>query len=178
MEGVEDSRCLPPQNNIRKGEMINRLNKKNCLDMFDLLSKNLDKYNDFYLTFDKQRIFLNNSKTIKKTIKYQEIYGIFEKELDGLLLIYRTKGYRPYVKILAKDRNSEYKLIRFLIRNFSDRDLYCKFKKSNPLTRIIQRYGFIFQGNRGEEILLFRKGEKRKFKLRPKDGDKEEKGDN
>ena len=150
--------------------MIERLNHKNIIDIYEFLSRTKDEYEDFYITKDKTRLFLNDFKLIKKLIKYQEFYGINEGEVKGLLLIYREKGFRPYIKILAENKYTSH-LTKFLIWNFSDQDLYAKFKKYNPLTRILQRYGFVFQGNRGEEILLFRKGEPKKFKVGAKDKD-------
>jgi hypothetical protein len=151
--------------------MLKRLNHRNKIDILEFLSRVPDAYQDFYVTIDKNRIFLKDNKIIKKILKYQEVYGIDEGELQGLLLIYREKGFRPFIKILASDFKYQSKIVKFLIWNFSNQDLYAKFKKFNPLTKILQRYGFIFQGDRGDEILLYRKGEKRIFKVGEKDKD-------
>jgi hypothetical protein len=159
------------QKNYQKGKMIKRLNHRNRIDILEFMSRVSDTYQDFYVTIDKNRIFFKDAKTIKKIINKQEIYGIDEGEIKGLLIIYREKGFRPYVKILASDFKYQGKLVKFLIWNFSNQDLYAKFKKFNPLTKILQRYGFIFQGDRGDEILLYRKGEKRIFKVGAKDKD-------
>jgi len=53
--------------------------------------------------------------------------------------------------------------------NFSEQDLYIKLKKENPLTKYIKYFGFIPAGDRGLEILLFRKGIKILHKMLPKD---------
>jgi len=149
--------------------MIERLKKKNLIDIFEFTHRVSDVYQDFYITVDKTRTFLKNYQTITKVIDRQEVYGLFEKDLQGILLIYREKGFRPYIKILASSRDNQLNLIKFLIWNFSNQDLYIKLKKRNSLSQIIQRYGFIFQGDRGEEILLFRKGEKSIRKIGDKD---------
>jgi len=145
-----------------KANMIKRLNQKNICDIVEFVKKDYDKFEDFYITSDRKRLFLNDSRLVKKLLKKQEIYGIYDKELEGLLMIYREKTYRPYIKILSINKDVAKKLIAFLMFNFAEQDLYCKFKKQNPLTVIIQKYGFIFQGDRGQEILLFRKGIKSK----------------
>jgi hypothetical protein len=167
MEGRAIS--LPHNKSKKEENMIERLKRKNLVDIFDFIYRVNDTYQDFYITIDKNRTFLKNYQIINKVIDRQELYGLFEGELKGILLIYREKGFRPYIKILATSKDSQLNLIKFLIWNFSNQDLYIKLKKRNPLSSLIQRYGFIFQGDRGEEILLFRKGEKSIRKIGDKD---------
>jgi hypothetical protein len=150
--------------------MIKRLNQKNRADIVEFIKKGFDKFEDFYITHDRKRLFLTDSKLVEKLLKKQEIYGLYDSDLKGLLMIFREKNFRPYIKILSSNKESNKKLITFLIYNFAEQDLYCKFKKLNPLTEIIQKYGFIFQGDRGQEILLFRKGIKSKIKQENKNG--------
>lgn len=149
--------------------MIQRLNLSNLVDVKEFIKNTKDYYSELYITYKKERLFLNNEYILEKILKHQEIYGVFEKELTGILLIYREKSYRPYVKILAKDRDSQSKLIKFLMWNFSEKDLYLKLKKENPLSKYIQKFGFIFLGDRGQEILLYRKGIKKINIFKPKD---------
>lgn len=144
--------------------MITRINYKKSIDVYETINRIKDVYQDFYVTINKARVFLNNWHIIKKILNTQEVYALSTEDIKGLLILYREKGFRPYVKILAEDSDSQRDLIKFLIWNFSNEDLFIKLKKNNPLSRIIQRYGFIFQGDRGQEILLFRKGEKRSTK--------------
>jgi len=148
--------------------MIQRLNLSNQVDVKEFIKNTKDYYSELYVTYKKERIFLNNEYILEKILKHQEIYGIFEKELNGILVIYREKGYRPYVKILTKDKNSQSKLIKFLMWNLSEKDLYIKLKKENPLSKYIQKFGFLFLGDRGQEILLFRKGIKKINTFKPK----------
>jgi len=148
--------------------MIEKLNYKNLYDVFEYLGRVEDNYFDFYITLDKKRIFLrNNLYIINKILKTQEVYGLFDNELNGLLLIYREKGYRPYIKILSKNKDSF--LIKFLNWNFKDKDLYCKLKKENELCSLLRKCGFMKIGDRGKEVLLFRKGIKILDKIIPKD---------
>jgi hypothetical protein len=148
--------------------MIEKLKIKNNIDLLDFFNTTYDKFNDFYITKDKQRIYLkNNLYLIKKFLRNQEVYGFIDKELKGIFTLYRTKGFRPYLKILGKDNKVTKDLIKFIIWNFSNIDLYIKLKKDNPLGGILQSYGFKYIGNRGtfdkpgSEILLFR--QKNKF---------------
>jgi len=144
--------------------VIKRLNHKNTNDILEFIHRVKDVYEEMYITKDRKRLFLTDSKLVEKLLKKQEIYGLYDTDLKGLLMIFREKNFRPYIKILSSNKESNKKLITFLIYNFAEQDLYCKFKKLNPLTEIIQKYGFIFQGDRGQEILLFRKGIKSKNK--------------
>ena len=143
--------------------MIEKLKLKNNIDVLDFFNNTYDKYSDFYITKDKQRIYLkNNLYLIKKFLKNQEVYGEINKDLEGIITIYKEKGFRPYLKILAKNNNIVKRFIKFVIWNFSNNDLYVKLKKENPLGGILQSYGFKYIGNRGtfdkpgSEILLFR----------------------
>jgi len=152
--------------------VITRINYKKSIDVYETINRIKDAYQDFYVTINKARVFLNNWHIIKKILNTQEVYALSTNDTKGLLILYKEKGFRPYVKILAEDSDSQRDLIKFLIWNFSDKDLFIKLKKANPLARIIQRYGFIFQGDRGQEILLFRKGERKSNKpLGEKDDD-------
>jgi hypothetical protein len=141
--------------------MIDRLSSRNALDVVEFVNRVNDRCQDFYFTKDKRRIFLTDLKIVSSVLQTQEIYALIDGEIKALLLIYREKGYRPFIKILSDTENNARNIIKFLIWNFSDKDLYIKVKKYNYLSKLCQRYGFIFNGNRGEEILLFRKGERK-----------------
>jgi hypothetical protein len=146
--------------------MIEKLTTKNDNDIYEFINRVKDNFQDMYITLEKQRFFLNDISICKKILKYHECFAIIEENLKGLLIIFRTKGFRPYIKILAEDRGSESRLIKYLIWNHGTQDLYIKLKKINPLvkylTKINQKsgkptFGFEFAGNRGQEILLYRK---------------------
>jgi hypothetical protein len=137
--------------------MIKKINYKKLLDVLDFTLNNEDKFEDFYVTSERKRIFIKDLKIIDKILRYQEVYGFYDKSLIGIILIYREKTFRPYIKILAKDEKTSIELIRFLVTTAGHLDLFFKLKKINPISRIAQRYGFEFMGNRGQELLLVRK---------------------
>lgn len=140
--------------------MIEKLGKSNNIDVYEFIKRVNDRYQDFYITIDKQRRFLNDWDLIDKILKTQELYGSFDKQLNGILMIYREKGFRNYVKILAENREVENRLIKFFFWNCAGQDLFLKLKKQNPLSKFMQHFGFVFSGDRGLEVLLFRKGTK------------------
>jgi len=142
-----------------KRNMIYRLKLKNSLDIYYLVNEVKDKYEDFYITKDRERIFLKDLNIIKKIVKHQEIYGIFDNDLKAIMMIYREKGFRPYLKILSKSKKYIYNLLSYLFWNFNE-EIFIKLKKENPLATTISRFrihrklGFKFAGNRGTEILF------------------------
>ena len=149
--------------------MIERLTKKNLMDVFEFVQRVKDKFQDFYITHDNQRLFLTDFKSIKKLLDKQEVYSVYDKGVKGLMIVYKEKGFRPYIKLLTENRSAESALIKYLMMNYSEQDLYIKVKKENPLAKYIRYFGFIQTGDRGIEALLFRKGIKILHKMLPKD---------
>jgi hypothetical protein len=150
--------------------MIIKLEEKNIIDIIDFLSEFEDKHEDFYFTLDKERKFLkNNWGLVKKVLKQQECYGYFSNGLKGLLIIYRSKGFRPYLKILTTDYNVTNNLMKFFVWNKNELDIFCKLKINNPISNSIKKFGFFIKGNRGKEVLLFKKGFKTLNPIIPKD---------
>lgn len=150
--------------------MIERLKEKNLIDVYDFLEKNEDSFEDFYITKEKQRIFLKkNWSLIKKILKYHECYGLFDKELKGIIIIVKDKGFRPYVKLLAENKKYIIDLLKYLKWNFLEQDLYMKLKINNPLVEQIKKTGFLKIGMRGKEILFFKRRIKQLYPLIPKD---------
>ena len=84
--------------------MIKRLNQKNRADIVEFIKKDYDKFKDFYITHERKRLFLTDSKLVEKLLKKQEIYGVYDTELKGLLMIFREKNFRPYIKILGLNK--------------------------------------------------------------------------
>jgi hypothetical protein len=150
--------------------MIERLKIKHKVEVFDFINKVKDYYEDTYITINKERKFLkNNWSLIEKTLRTQEVYGVFNNGLKGLLIILHEKGYRPYVKLLTENSKYTIDLLKFLKWNFFEVDLYFKLKKENPLTLQIKKTGFIMVGDRGRELLFFKKKMKQLYPLTPKD---------
>jgi hypothetical protein len=143
--------------------VITRLNYKNLYDVVEFLARAKDVFEDFYVTQNKQRIFIKDLKVIDKILRKQQVYAVIEKEITALMIIYREKGFRPYVKILTIKNNCINDLLRVLHWNFNE-TLFIKVKKSNPVGRIavyknksgFPIYGFEFCGSRGQEILLIK----------------------
>jgi len=155
--------------------MIRRLKIKDSINFYEFCLRCQDKYEDWYITQNKERKFISGDlKLIEKLLRYQEIYAEEEKEIKGILIILHEKGFRPYLKILAKDSKTEWDLLKFLTWNNFD-EIYAKLKLTNPLARTLQKqnritkrltFGFIAKGFRGKEILLYRpKQEKREIKI-------------
>jgi len=136
--------------------MITRFNHKNNIDIYELTKRVKDFYEDFYFTKNKQRIFIKELKDIERISKYQEIYGVEEKELKAVVIIYREKGYRTYLKILSEKTDYLYDIFKFIAWNFEKTELFIKTKKNNPIAKVAQRFFFNFLGSRGEEILLIK----------------------
>jgi len=149
--------------------MIKRINYKYAIDVFEFIKRVKDKYEDMYITENKERIFLKDLKIIEKLLRFQEVYVLEEKEIKGILLIYRSKGFRPYVKLLVENSKYTIDLLKFLKWNYFEKDLYAKFKKENPLSTMIIKTGFIKIGDRGRELLFFKKGLKQMYPITPKD---------
>lgn len=150
--------------------MIQRLKLKNTIDVYEFLSRINDRFEDFYITKEKERYFLkNNWSLIEKILQKQEVYGIFSNSLKAIMIIVRDKGFRPYVKLLAENNKYTIDLLKFLKWNFFEKDLYFKLKKENPLSEQIKKTGFIMIGDRGRELLFFKRGMKQLYKMTPKD---------
>ena len=150
--------------------MIIRLKIQNKSDIYDFLSRVNDRFEDFYLTKDKERHFLkNNCSLIEKVLKYQEVYGLDNNGLKAIMIIVRDKGFRPYVKLLTENSKYTIDMLKFLKWNYFEKDLYLKVKKENPLATMIIKTGFIKIGDRGRELLFFKKGLKQMYPMTPKD---------
>lgn len=150
--------------------MIIRLKTQNKIDVYDFLSRINDKFEDFYLTENKERKFLkNNWSLIEKILQKQEVYGLFCNGLKAIMIIVREKSFRPYIKLLAENSKYMIDLLKFLKWNYFEKDLYLKLKKENPLTQMIKKTGFVKVGNRGSEDLFFKKGLKQMYPITPKD---------
>ena len=122
--------------------MIQRLNTKNLIDLMEFLSRVYDRYEDIYITHNKERKFLkNNWSLIEKVLETQEVYGLFNDGLRGILIIIHEKNFRPYVKLLTENSKYTIDMLKFLKWNYFEKDLYMKVKKENPLAEQIKKTG-------------------------------------
>lgn len=136
-------------------KMIERLSTNKKLEVFEFIKNTPDKFNDFYITINKNRILLNNLNLLNKILKKQICYGLYNPSLKAMAIIYKEKGYRAYLKLLASDLTSIIDLLIFIGWNHND-ELYVKIKRFNPIKEILQEKGFYIYKNRGREILLKR----------------------
>jgi len=149
--------------------VIERLHKKNVIDVIEFLQRVPDKYEDLYITVDKKRIFLkNNFRLVRKLLKQQEMYGLFVKDMEAIMIIYREKGFRPYLKILSANNKYAIDCIKFIGWNFYEKEFYAKLKIENPLVAVFLKKIFMKIGNRGQEVLLVKKAIKDYHKIVPK----------
>jgi hypothetical protein len=109
---------------------------------------------DFYVTFNGQRINLENIKILEKILKQQEVYGLCDNELLGLMIIYREKGYRPYLKLFVSDKKYYYNFMIFLRWNIFG-ELYLKIKKTSPLVKVANYYKWQFKGLKDNDEIMF-----------------------
>lgn len=164
--------------------MIERLKVKHTIDIIEFLERVPDKYEDIYITSNRERIFLKkNWYLTKKLLKHQEVYGLFKGELRAFMIIYREKGFRPYLKIISENSKYAKDLIKFLMWNYLGTEIFLKLKINNPLldefvkririsntfTKFISKGKFYVKGLRGQEILLIKKAIRVEKKLKPKD---------
>jgi hypothetical protein len=134
--------------------MIRKLNYHDSISVYDFILRTQDKFEDFYITQNKGRIFLKDLKLIEKLLKYQTIVALEESgEIKALLLILKEKGFRTYLKILAEKNDYVYDLMKYVNWNYNC-ELFIKAKKTNPISKISQKFFFNFIGDRGSEILL------------------------
>lgn len=136
--------------------MVRRLNLKNKIDVYDFLERIEDIYSEFFITENQTRLFLkSNWNLITKILKYHETYAVDDKGLKGIMIIFREKNFRPYVKILTEKIDYAYDLLNFLGWNKKE-ELFIKIKKANPISKILQKR-WKFMGDRGKEFLFVKK---------------------
>ena len=135
------------------------LSKKEQPIIRSLLDSLEDVCNDFYITINNERIFLKEGKN------YLKLFNILKRgdriiySENGILLVigYSDKSPRKYLKILANNKDAICNLIKVLLWENLNIDLYAKFKKNNIAIEILKANGWQFYKSRGKEILLIRR---------------------
>lgn len=140
--------------------MIRRLNYKDAINFYEFILRIEDKYEDFYITQTitnqkPKRIFIKDLKLIEKILKYHTVYAVEEKEIKGIIIILAEKNFRPYIKILVEKLDYAYNLLKYIDWNFSDKELFIKIKKNNPICKILNKK-WQFLGDRGLEVLYIK----------------------
>lgn len=150
---------------------------KECLSKQDkfkvsILIKELpDYFGEFYLTKKKIRLFIKDNlsslfsslnkgdKLLFDDTSIAIVSGYAEKTIEIEDYITKEKKIIPsrkYVTLLAKDTKSAQRIIEFIDYQLPKETLYCKLKKNNPLLNLFYANGWVFRGNRGNEILISR----------------------
>lgn len=146
--------------------------KQEKREIENVLSEIPDLYGDFYSTQNNIRISLRDNSDILLKYLRKGSQFVYEQGNDkGIALVLKEKGFRTYVKILTRDEKLANNLLK-LITWHTYSDLYAKIHKNNPLIKVFNRNGYIFKGDRGSEILLYKK-----YIPRPKKEYKKFKGD-
>lgn len=157
--------------------------KKSDLKNFIHYCQNRDPYNDFYITKDNKRLFLTNiqiaTKIFNDCMKYNERCFIKEEnnEIKAILLIigYKDKFPRKYIKVLAQHKNDFRDLFQYLQwqeltnlfikvrknnKNFVKYDE--KIKRYKP-SYVLRKSGFRVIAVRDKEVLLKKEDIKREY---------------
>jgi hypothetical protein len=146
-------------------EVKETLSKKHKLKVWSLIQTLNDFYSDFYLTKNNLRLHIKeNFNVLIKNLKNGDKI-IFCDEGIGLVVGWADKNKRKYVKLLAKNTHYADKLLKVILWNFSNVDLFVKLKWKNPMRKVFYDNGFNFFGGRGSEVLLIRKKTFEKFRI-------------
>lgn len=148
--------------------MIRNLKAKDKIRFLEYCKEFKDKFEDNYVTIERERKFLNEIKISKQVFTNITKKGdkcIIKEDNDnikGILIMvgFSDKFPRKYVKCIA-DSQKDYKdLFDFLLMNYDNLELFMKLKKENLLGNIIQRFKFIPIAFRGKELLFYKNGDK------------------
>lgn len=135
-----------------------QIGKKEQILIRGILDELSDVYSDFYLTKERMRLYVKeNSELLFDALKKGDKI-VYEEELGVLFVTGWSDSFpRKYMKILAKDNTSADKLIKRMLWELKNTDLYIKIKTNNPIKEVLEKNGFKYFGARGKEILLLRK---------------------
>jgi hypothetical protein len=139
--------------------MIEKFQSKHFLSLMLFLKTHLD--DDFYITENNIRKFHFTTEELKKLLNksFTDIFILEEQgDVSGLILIWKSIGgdtKRYFVKLNAINKDIARHLLTILLWH-QKQDLYIKIKKNSKFTELFKEKGFVFKGDRGKEILLFR----------------------
>lgn len=144
--------CPPP---TTENYMIEHYSsKEHLVSLLDYLS---DVEDDFYITEDNKRITVNNRVMLIKLLKQSSSPKIIvDKDVKGFCVIWKSVGNnvpRHYIKMSVTSVTAADQLLTSILWN-EFKPLYIKLKKDSPYLNLFKSKGFIFQGDRGKEVLL------------------------
>ena len=144
-------------------EKVNIRNEKNHIWLIDMFNQIRDY--DFYFTEDNARIYITDSKSLKRLFKSSENILTVENDrgdYSGIIMMWKSEGggkTRFYVKMCARDEETANNLLTSLLWNSND-ELFVKIRKDSKFIPIFKSKNFRFQGGRGCQLLLKRKPKK------------------
>ena len=123
----------------------------------------MHKNSDFYVVKDKQRMFIDNIKTINyvwnNILKKGDKAYIYEDNsiIKGIFVItgFADKSFRKYLKVLCDNNKIVDKMFKVLVWDYK-KELFLRIKRYNEIGKVAKKYKFLFYAGRGKEILLRR----------------------
>jgi hypothetical protein len=139
------------------------LSCSNKADLLLFLQDVKDTHQDWYLTINNKRLFLNQSSVLDKLFarvkRGEKVWGEYKL---GFICTwgFSERGARKYIKLLIRehDYSSLFKLLSSFFSNYPETDFFIKVKKDSFFLPVLEKYfGFVFYGGRGAEVLLCRR---------------------
>lgn len=168
---------------LERGIMIQRLNTSNSKKypaLLDFIKTNTD--DDFYMTENNNRIYIQDLASLKKLFKSSRDVYIFEEAGDykAFCLLWKSIGgekTRYYIKLLATDIKSASDLLRGFLWQIYNIEIFVKINKYHKFLDVFKKYGFKFIGGRGKQVLLKRDKIIKKIEHEPLEVEGKDNGD-
>lgn len=156
------------------------LSKKERQNILIQLSEIVDLYSDFYITKDNIRLHIKeNPEVLLKSLKKGNKIAYNDKGI-AVVTGYDDGFNRKYIRVLSESRESIDDLIKIIIWNLKNINLYMKVNKKNKLLieekkvehrgktktfyypkKPLKNNNFKFAGYRGNEVLFCRRSYKK-----------------
>uniref|UniRef100_A0A6M3JR87 N-acetyltransferase domain-containing protein n=1 Tax=viral metagenome TaxID=1070528 RepID=A0A6M3JR87_9ZZZZ len=139
--------------------MIEIYRNKNFLSLWDFFRNNVNE--DFYITSNNSRLIIKDDKSIKIMLKECSSVMIIENkgDIEGVICLWKSIGNnitRTYIKLNAINEHIADDLIKVLLWNIKNIDLFVKIRKNSKFYKVFRNNLFNFLGDRGNEVLLLR----------------------
>jgi len=112
---------------------------------------------ELYITEDNKRVQVDSLIMLNKLLKQSSNPRIIvNKNVEGFCVIWKSVGNnvpRHYIKMSVINQKAADQLLTTILWH-EFKPLYVKLKKDSPYLNLFKSKGFIFQGDRGKEILL------------------------
>lgn len=150
-----------------------KFTKRTNVNLADFISNK----NNLYITKDNKRKTIKTLKDLKVLYK-ESAFAIYKEDKDSIkavLFVWKSDAFnikRNYVKVEYENIQDVDDLLMVLNWNFS-KEVYVKLDRQSPLINCFRKKGFKFCHDRGNEVLLFRTKNDRKF-IAPFKGDEDD----